>query len=106
VRSEAVYVCRDWLRAGGCLPRDGKLEGEMAALKFTFDQRNRLKILGKDELRKELGRSTDRFDALALAVYAPSQARVVWDDDGEPSERRYHGGSSAFDEDSHPRWWR
>jgi phage terminase large subunit len=77
VRSEAVFVCRDWLRAGGCLPRDAKLEGEMAALKFTFDQRNRLKILGKDELRKELGRSTDRFDALALATYAPADNGIA-----------------------------
>lgn len=76
VRSEAVYVCRDWLRAGGCIPRDGKLEGEMSALKYVFDARNRLKILSKDELRKELGRSTDRFDALALATYVAPAPRA------------------------------
>lgn len=77
VRSEAVYVCRDWLRAGGCFARDGKLEGEMAALKYCFDRRNRLKILSKDELRKELGRSTDRFDALALATYGLRPLRPI-----------------------------
>jgi phage terminase large subunit len=69
VRSESVFVCRDWLRAGGCIARDSRLEGEMAALQYTFDARNKLKILPKDELRKLLGRSTDRFDALALATY-------------------------------------
>jgi hypothetical protein len=71
VRSEATFVARDWLRAGGCFGRDTRLEGEMAALTYCFDQRNKLKILGKDELRRQLGRSTDRFDALALAVYVP-----------------------------------
>jgi hypothetical protein len=72
VRSEAVYTCRDWVRSGGCIARDSRLEGEMAALRYTFDQRNKLKILGKDELRRELGRSTDRLDALALATYEPA----------------------------------
>jgi phage terminase large subunit len=76
-RSEAVFVCRDWLRNGGCLPRDARLEGEMSALSYCFDPRNRLKILSKDELRRELGRSTDRFDALSLAVYDPPESVTI-----------------------------
>ncbi len=72
VRSESTFTTRDWLRASGCIARDSRLEGEMAALAYCFDQRNKLKIRSKDELRRELGRSTDRFDALALAVYAPA----------------------------------
>jgi hypothetical protein len=71
IRSESTFLCRDWLRGGGCFARDTRLEGEMAALTYCFDQRNKLKIRSKDELRRELGRSTDRFDALALSVYAP-----------------------------------
>lgn len=78
VRSESTFAARDWVRAGGCIARDSRLEGEMAALSYTFDARNKLKILGKDEIRRTIGRSTDRFDALALAVYA-SRTPTIWD---------------------------
>ena len=98
VRTEAVYVARDWLRAGGCIPRDSKLEGEMAALKYCIDARNRLKILPKDELRKVLGRSTDRFDALALALYTEAEATPKLD-----YPRRDRGDDSAGDT---PQFWR
>lgn len=72
-RSESVFTCRDWVRGGGCIARNSRLEGEMAALEYSFDQRNRLRIRSKDELKKELGRSTDVFDALALAVYQAAE---------------------------------
>lgn len=86
IRSEAAFLCRDWLRSGGCFARDARLEGEMAALTYTFDQRNKLKIRSKDELRRELGRSTDRFDALALATYTTQTKSIaeLWCD-AEPN---------------------
>lgn len=77
VRAEAIYVARDWVRAGGCIARDPKLEAEMAALTYTYDARNKLKILPKDELRRALGRSTDRLDSLVLALYVPPKSGVM-----------------------------
>ncbi len=40
----------------------------MSACTYQFDQRGRIKLDGKDEIRKRLGRSPDRADAVALAL--------------------------------------
>lgn len=70
MRDELWFGVRDWLKAGGAIPRDGRLEGELNAPTYSLDPRNRIKVEGKDEMRKRLRRSPDRADALALAVFA------------------------------------
>jgi phage terminase large subunit len=63
-----------WLRAGGALLEDAKLEKEIHAPKWHHAVNGRLKATPKEELRKELGRSPDRADAVALAVWEPTAA--------------------------------
>lgn len=74
LRDQLWFSLRDWLREGGELPDDGKLEAELLAPEYAFDSRGRYVVESKDETKKKLGRSPDRADALALAVYAPTTA--------------------------------
>jgi hypothetical protein len=59
----------DWVRRGGAIKQDPKLEAELHAPGWKFDEWGRLKATAKTELRKMIGRSPDRADALALAVW-------------------------------------
>jgi hypothetical protein len=68
-RDELWFGVADWLKSGGALPNDSKLTGELAAVEYGFLPNGKIKVESKDELRARLGRSPDRADALALAVY-------------------------------------
>jgi hypothetical protein len=70
LRSELWFNVAAWLRSGGAIPRDGELEGELVAPLYTFDLKGRRKVEAKDDLKKRLGRSPDKADALALAVHS------------------------------------
>jgi phage terminase large subunit len=69
LRSQVWFGLRDWLRDGGALPPDEQLTSELLAPTYTFDSRNRKKVMRKEDIRKLLKRSPDRADALGLAVY-------------------------------------
>lgn len=60
-----------WLREGGAIVEDVKLSAELHMLEWKKQVRGRLKVTPKDLIRKVLGRSPDRYDALALAVWEP-----------------------------------
>jgi len=65
----------DWFRDGGAILEDAKLERELHALEWTQAVNGRLKVTSKEELRKTLGRSPDRYDGLALSVWEPLSLR-------------------------------
>jgi hypothetical protein len=69
LRDQLWFALRDWLKDGGELPEDGKLESELLAPEYSFDARGRYVVEPKDDTKKKLGRSPDRADALALAVW-------------------------------------
>lgn len=58
-----------WLLAGGAIPKETKLAQELNAPIFTADANQRYVATDKKTLRKELGRSTDRADAVCLAIW-------------------------------------
>lgn len=92
VRDELAANLEGWLRAGGAIVSDFKLTKELHVL--TWRQRandGKLKLTPKDEIKKELGRSPDRFDALALACWEPISLR----DDDNPAAR-----AAARDDDA------
>ena len=72
MRDQVWGTLREWFKAGGALRRDGKLVADLVAPVYGFDVRGQLEVESKLEMRKRLGRSTDRADALALAVFAAS----------------------------------
>ena len=71
MRDELTANLEQWIRDGGAIVEDTKLAGEMHSLNWEQQVNGRLKVTRKDKLRKELGRSPDRYDALCLAVWEP-----------------------------------
>ena len=50
------------------LPDDDELLAELASVKYKVDARGAIQIESKDEMRKRLGHSPDRADAVVLAT--------------------------------------
>lgn len=106
-RDELWGNLESWIRDGGAILTDPKLEKELQAVEWTSNIRNRLKATSKDDLRKLLGRSPDRADALCLAVWEPSGYRAVAADEPPPAQhapaprvdpyQTIHAGAGAFD---------
>lgn len=71
MRSQLWFSTKRWLQDGGALPDDEKLAGDLVAPKYGPDVRGRLQVERKKDFKKRLGRSPDRADALALAIYSP-----------------------------------
>ena len=55
------------------LPPDDQLLADLTNVKYKIDSRGRIQLESKEEIKKRLGRSPDRGDAVVLA-YAPSVA--------------------------------
>jgi phage terminase large subunit len=72
VRDEMWFQLKTWLQGGAGIPDDGMLHQELLTPTYSFLPTQRIKVESKDEIKKRLsGRSTDRADALALAIYTP-----------------------------------
>lgn len=86
-----------WLvRDGGAIVSDAKLAAELHVMEWRALPNGLLKVIPKEEIKKKIGRSPDRFDALALAVWEPLSLRDGVDDNtrravseagGEPFDR-------------------
>jgi hypothetical protein len=88
VRDEMWFQMKSWLADGGAIPDDGKLHEELLTPTYSFLPTQRIKVESKDEIKKRLnGRSTDRADALALALYTGVVAPRL-DEDDSHYERR------------------
>lgn len=75
MRDELWARGAEWLREGGALPEDAKLSKDLHSPEWIGQLTGRLKVTGKDELRKKLGRSPDRGDAVLLSVWEPLASR-------------------------------
>lgn len=71
VRDELAANLHMWIRDGGAIFEDVKLEKELHSLSWSQRADGRLKVTSKDVIRKALGRSPDRLDALSLSVFEP-----------------------------------
>ena len=72
------------------LPEDESLFDELTGINKKYDRRGRLQLEEKDEVKKRLGRSPDKADALALTFAEPVY------DDGEP--QIYHHGQLTYED--------
>lgn len=91
-RAEMWDKLREWLLSTPPpqLPYDEELLSELIAINKKFDARGRLQLEDKDELKKRIGRSPDRADALALSFAEPVY------DYGKP---KLYGGGNVSVED-------
>lgn len=64
-----------WLRDGGAIPEDTKLAKEMHVLEWRQLVSGKMKITSKDDIKKLIGRSPDRYDAVSLSVWEPRSLR-------------------------------
>jgi len=96
VRDELAANLLEWVRDGGAVPDDPKLVAEMHALSWEYQVTGRLKVTRKDHVREELGRSPDRYDALALCCWD----RPSWSTDGDDGGGDDGGGSYGDGDDS------
>lgn len=68
-RAKAYWVVKQTATEGTlALPPDEFLREELLATTWFVNLRGQTQILGKDELRRDLGRSPDRADAVAMAL--------------------------------------
>ena len=72
-RSEMLFELCNWIKAGGALAPDAELKQELCALRYVY-QGDKFRVVPKEIIKKEIGRSTDKADALALTFAQPVQA--------------------------------
>lgn len=73
MRDELAGNLLDWFNNGGAIPEDAKLSAELNAMRWVEQERTgKIKLVPKKILRKELKRSPDRYDSLALACWESS----------------------------------
>jgi hypothetical protein len=77
MRDELAANLESWFRDGGAIVEDTRLAHELHALEWKEATNGRLKLTPKDQLRKALGRSPDRYDALALSAWEPLSLREL-----------------------------
>lgn len=75
MRDELAQNLDNWFRDGGAIPEDSKLEKDLHELEWVQSASGKMKLIDKVELRKRLGRSPDRYDALALSTWEPLSLR-------------------------------
>lgn len=85
-RDELFGNLADYLRDGGGLPEDAALEEELAELEFSPNVKGRSVLTPKQHVRRLLGRSCDRADAVALACW--QAAHTGWEDNARKREPR------------------
>lgn len=73
MRAYLFWAIRDWLdpknNTGAMLPPDDEFLEEATEIKWLFRSNGSIIIEPKEDIKKRLGRSTDKFDALANTFY-------------------------------------
>lgn len=108
-RTEMWVRMRDWVKKGGCLPHDPQLLEELLMPRLFFHG-GIFRLEAKEDIKKRLGRSPDRADALAQTFADVDQpsffsvetegggAREMNDYEYMEAYRRAHAGSHISDE--------
>ncbi len=93
-RAEMYGALKDWLYQGGALPDDPILRQELNAVEIDTRKSDGgiIKLASKDVIRKKIGRSPGRADALALTFAYPVSLRTEKLDDYYESGRQINFG--------------
>lgn len=71
LRDQLWFGIADWLKKGGALPPDARLEAQLTRAEYGYTNQNELKVEPKSKMKEKLGHSPDEADALALCIYTP-----------------------------------
>ena len=91
----------NWMRSGGSIVEDAMLEKELHSHEWKQQTNGRLKVTPKVDVKKLLGRSPDRYDALALSAWEPLSLRQqsLEEDGDDDDDDDLAVGSNASDID-------
>jgi hypothetical protein len=91
-RAEIWGKTKEWLVAGGALPKDDILVIELSSQEYLFDARDRIAMVKKEDMKKRKGiPSPDVAEALCLTFSYPVQGQGAYEDD----DSEYRGGSEG-----------
>ena len=83
MRAYLFWCVRDWLNpkneTGAMLPPDSQLAEEATEVRWSFRSDGKIIIEPKEDIKKRLGRSPDKFDALANTFYPVHSTRQAID---------------------------
>ena len=88
-RSEMWTMLRDALKSGLAIPDDQRLEFELLAPNYTYDQNNAILLEKKKDMKLRGLQSPDIADALALTYAYPVEAQALYDEAEERSDEEY-----------------
>jgi hypothetical protein len=77
LKAEMWSQMRDWLAEGAAIPDDQNLKSDLLAPTYDYDHLGRLRIEGKDDLKRRGLPSPDLADALALTFAQPVASRAL-----------------------------
>jgi hypothetical protein len=79
LRDQLWWALREWLRidTSSMLPPDPYLLDDLRAPTYRIDDRGKIRISRKDDLRKILRRSPDRGDALTLTFSPQARPKII-----------------------------
>lgn len=79
LRAERYWGLRAAILAGKlALPADDDLLADLSSIRYSFTARGQIALEAKDDIRRRLGRSPDRADALALAWGSDDRVAQPW----------------------------
>ena len=85
-RAEMWFEMANWIKRGGSIPNDPELMKELTAPLYYF-QGGKFRLEEKDQIKKRLGYSPDKADALALTFALPDMPRTMESIAGIPEKR-------------------
>lgn len=81
MRAYLFWCVRDWLNpkneTGAMLPPDPKFDEEATEIRWSFRSDGRIYIEPKEDIKSRIGRSPDKFDALANTFYPVNTRRRI-----------------------------
>lgn len=87
-RAEVYWRAMLWVKAGGALPDDEDLVKEGSASTYFMNGQGKIQIEEKEQVKKRIGKSPDKWDAFCLTFALPERASSAVD----PMLSRLPGG--------------
>lgn len=72
-RAEIWWRMAEWVKRGGCLPKDEDLLAELTSVTYWHNEAGKLRLEAKEDVKERLGFSVDRADALACTFATPDR---------------------------------
>jgi phage terminase large subunit len=91
-RVEMWWNMGQWLKSG-CIPDDSELISELSTPTYKFNAGGELQLEAKADMKKRLGASPDKADALALTFAVPIVKRPV----DAPGRQQLHRALTEYD---------